>query len=77
MSCIFTMNLLWQPGQIKNAVAHGAEEWSSKSTTDSMMGFGLSQYMHRKTIDLIRSIISCFALEKWLLIKSDPQKIIV
>ena len=63
MSCIFTMNLFRQLGQIKNAVAYGLEEWDSKSTTDNMIGFGLSQSMHRKTIDLIRSIISCFALE--------------
>ena len=48
-SCIFAMNFLWQPGQIKNDVPYGSEEWSSKLTTDNMMGFGLSQYMHRKT----------------------------
>jgi hypothetical protein len=38
-----------------------------------MMGFGLSQYMHRKTIDFIRSIISCFALEKWLLLNPNAK----
>ena len=75
-SCIFTMNFLWQPGQIKNDVPYGPEEWSSKLTTDNMMGFGLSQYMHRKTIDLIRSIISCFALEK-LLLRNPNAKLLI
>jgi hypothetical protein len=33
-----------------------------------MIGVELSQYMQRKPVDLIRSIISCFAVEYWLLI---------
>jgi hypothetical protein len=37
-------------------------------TTDDLIGVELSQYMQRKPVDLIRSIISCFAVEYWLLI---------
>lgn len=50
-SCIFTMNLLRQSGQIKNAAAYGPEELYSKFTTDDMIGFELSQYMQRKPVD--------------------------
>ena len=32
-------------------------------STENVIGFRLLRYMHRKTIDLIRSIISCFSLE--------------
>ena len=57
------MNLLRQSGQIKNTAAYGPEELYSKFTTEDLIGFELSQYMQRKPVDLIRSIISCFALE--------------
>ena len=62
-SSILTMNLFRQESQIRNAVATLPLTWSWNSTTDADIGFWLLQYMHRKTIDLIRSIISCFSLE--------------
>jgi hypothetical protein len=67
------MNLLRQSGQIKNAATYGPEELYSKFTTDNMIGVELSQYMQRKPVALIRSIISCFALEYWLLINLLPN----
>lgn len=39
-------------------------------------GLGLLQYRHRKTIDLIRPIVSSFILEVWLLRSSKHQWII-
>lgn len=72
-SCIFTMNLLRQLGRIKNAEAYGPEELYSKFTTDDMIEVELSQYMQRKPVDLLRSIISCFAVEYWLLINLLPN----
>ena len=76
-SCIFTMNLLRQSGQIKNAAAYGLEEWYSKFTTDDMIEVELSQYTQRKPIHLIRSIISCFSIEYWLLISCIAKLLIV
>ena len=72
-SCIYTMNLLRQSGQIKNAAAYAPEELYSKFTTDEMIGVELSQYIQRKPVDLIRFIISSFAVEYWLLINLLPN----
>lgn len=63
-SSIFKANLFRQSGQIKNAVTLDPEAWYSKSTTDNVIGFGLVLLIHIKVIDLIRAIISCFAIAK-------------
>ena len=52
------MNLFWQSGQIKNADAMAPVVLPSNSTETGPIGLGLSQYMHRKNILSMRSMVS-------------------